>query len=74
MKLLLSRGASVTVRNVYGGTPIQACAWGSLNFRDDRGDYGATADALLAAGSTVPETATGSDAVAEVLRRHGASG
>jgi hypothetical protein len=74
VKLLLSRGASVTVQNVYGGTPLRACVWGSLNFRDRRGDYAATAEALIAAGSEVPETAAGSDDLKEVLRRHGAGG
>lgn len=73
VKLLLSRGASPTRRNCYGGTPIQACAWGSLNFRDRRGDYAATVEALMAAGSPLPPTATGSEAVAGVLRRYGAS-
>jgi ankyrin repeat protein len=74
VKLLLARGASLTLRNAYGGTPIQACAWGSLNFRDQRGDYPGTAEALLAAGSAVPEKATGSEAVAAALRRYGAGG
>jgi hypothetical protein len=74
VKLLLSRGASVTTKNVYGGTPVQACAWGSLNFRDRQGDYPATAEALLTAGSPVPPTAGGSEPVAAVMRRYGASG
>jgi hypothetical protein len=73
VKLLLSRGASVKLRNCYGGTPIQACVWGSLNFRDRRGDYAATADALMAAGSVLPDK-LGSDVVAAVLRRYGAGG
>ena len=73
VKLLVSRGASVTTRNCYGGTPIQACVWGSLNFRDHRGDYGATAEALMKAGSALPEK-LGSEAVAEVLMRYGAAG
>jgi ankyrin repeat protein len=74
VKLLISRGASLARLNAYGGTPLQACMWGSLNFRDRRGDYPATAEALLAAGSAVPQTAGGSEAVAAVVRRYGASG
>jgi len=74
VKLLLSRGASVTLKNAYGGTPLGACMWGSLNFRDARGDYPATAEALIAGGAKVPETAGGSEAVAAVLRKHGAKG
>jgi hypothetical protein len=65
--ILLARGASVSLRNVYGGTPLQACAWGSLNFRDRRGDYAAVARKLLAAGATIPEEIEGSDAVRDVL-------
>ena len=74
MKLLLSRGASVTTKNAYGGPPLGACAWGSLNFRDPRGDYVATAEALIGGGAKVPETAGGSEDVAAVMRRHGAKG
>jgi len=73
-KLLLSRGASLTTRNVYGGDPLRACMWGSLNFRDKAGDYPATVEALIATGAEIPDTAGGSEAVAEVLRRHGAKG
>ena len=73
-KLLLSRGASVTLRNVYGGAPLGACMWGSLNFRDRCGDYPATAEALIAAGATIPEKVGGSQAVTDVLRKHGAKG
>jgi ankyrin repeat protein len=74
VKMLLSRGASVTVKNAYGGAPLGACMWGSLNFKDPMGDYVATAKALIGAGAKVPETTGGSEAVAEVLRRHGAKG
>jgi len=74
VKLLLSRGASVTLKNAYGGPPLGACAWGSLNFRDPKGDYVETAKALIGAGAKVPETAGGSDEVAAVMRRHGAKG
>ena len=73
VKLLLSRGASVTLKNAYGGEPLGACMWGSLNFRDPRGDYPATAETLIAAGAKVPATAGGSEAVAAVLLRHGAN-
>jgi hypothetical protein len=74
VRLLLSRGASLTLRNAYGGPPLGACGWGSLNFRDRCGDYPATAEVLIAAGATVPENAAGSEEVAAVMRRHGAKG
>jgi hypothetical protein len=69
-RLLIAHGASLTQRNVYGGDPLGACLWGSLNFRAHDGDYAATAEALLAAGAPLPETPAGSPDVQEVLRRH----
>lgn len=70
--LLLRHGASLEARNEFGGTPLRACMWGSVHFRDPEGDYPASVERLLAAGAPVPEQAGGSEAVAEVLRRHGA--
>jgi ankyrin repeat protein len=72
--LLLYHGAALDVRNDYGGTPLGACVWGSAHFRDAKGDYPACVERLIAAGSKVPQTAGGSPAVADVLRRHGAGG
>jgi hypothetical protein len=69
-RLLIAHGASLTLCNVYGGAPLGACIWGSLNFRAHDGDYPATADALLAAGAPLPEGLAGSPDVQDVLRRH----
>jgi hypothetical protein len=66
---LIAHGASLTQRNVYGGVPLTACIWGSLNFRAQDGDYSATAEALLSAGDSLPEALAGSPEVQEVLRR-----
>jgi ankyrin repeat protein len=68
-RLLIAHGASLTQRNVYGGDPLAACIWGSLNFRAHDGDYSATAEVLLAAGAPLPDTPSGSPAVQELLRR-----
>jgi ankyrin repeat protein len=70
VRLLIAHGASLTQHNVYGGVPLTACIWGSLNFRAHDGDYPATAEALLAAGAPVPDALGGSREVQEVLRRH----
>jgi ankyrin repeat protein len=70
VRLLIAHGASLTQRNVYGGVPLTACIWGSLNFRAHDGDYPATAEALLAAGAPLPDSLGGSPAVQEVLRRY----
>jgi ankyrin repeat protein len=71
VRLLLAHGASLVERNIYGGVPLTACMWGSLNFRACDGDYAATAKALLDAGAPLPDTPGGSPEVQEVLRRHG---
>lgn len=73
VELLLYHRAAVDVRNDYGGTPLGACVWGSVHFRDPRGDYPACVERLIAAGAKVPAAAGGSPAVADVLRRHGAA-
>ena len=69
-RLLIAHGASLTHRNVYGGVPLTACIWGSLNFRAHNGDYAATAEALMTAGAPMPDAPAGSREVQEVLRRH----
>ena len=70
VRLLVAHGASLTERNVYGGVPLTACIWGSLNFRAHDGDYAATAKALLDAGAPLSDTPGGSLEVQEVLREY----
>ncbi|BFT72266.1 ankyrin repeat domain-containing protein [Paenibacillus sp. P36] len=71
VQLLLGRGASIDIRNEYGGTPLNSCMWGSMHNQDPQGDYAAVAESLIAAGVTLPEKATGSELVKSVLMRHG---
>ncbi|MDF2440054.1 MAG: hypothetical protein JWN98_1038 [Abditibacteriota bacterium] len=71
IKVLLAHGADFTLTNEFGGTPLGACAWGSIHFRDPVGDYPAVIEALIAAGSALPGELFGSDDVQAVLRRHG---
>jgi hypothetical protein len=71
---LLEHGADPEIRNQYGGTALESCQWGSLNFRDPVGDYPACADALLRGGAALDNPDFGSDAVQAVLRRHAGGG
>jgi hypothetical protein len=32
VRLLIRHGADVEIRNAYGGTALESCQWGSLNF------------------------------------------
>jgi ankyrin repeat protein len=70
VRLLIEHGADPEVRNQYGGTALESCQWGSLNFRDPDGDYAACAEALLRGGAVLANPDFGSGAVQAVLRRH----
>jgi len=72
VRLLIARGADLEIRNQYGGTALEGCQWGSLNFRDPHGDYPACAEALVQAGAKLVYPGFGSDAVKAVLRRYAA--
>ncbi len=74
VRLLIARGADLEIRNQYGGTALEGCQWGSLNFRDPTGDYAACAETLVKAGAKLAYPGFGSDAVQAVLRRYAASG
>lgn len=73
VQILLAHGASVDAINEFGGTPLGSCIWGSLHFKDPLGDYAATAELLIEAGAKLPERASGSDSVQEVLIGYGVS-
>jgi hypothetical protein len=81
---LVERGASLTELNGYGGTALGAAIHGSVSCHDPEGgatmrlpeevrhgDYAGVVEVLIAAGSPLPARIRGSDAVADVLRRHG---
>jgi hypothetical protein len=72
VNLLVGHGASLESKNEFGSTPLRACVWGSVHVQDRAGDYPACVERMIAAGAPVPEEARGSDAVREVLIRHGA--
>jgi ankyrin repeat protein len=59
--------------NVYRAKPIGWASHGSENGWHRRtGNYAGVVEALLQAGAELPPSLSGSDAVKEVLRRHGA--
>jgi hypothetical protein len=71
---LLSYRADLDVRDPnHDGTPLDWALHGSLNsWHRQRGDYGATIDALAAAGAVVPDAQAkfeASDAAREAVRR-----
>jgi len=72
VRLLISCGADLEIRNDYGGTALGSCQWGSLNFCNRDGDYGACAAVLLQSGARVSSADFGSEDVRAVLRRHAA--
>lgn len=84
-ELLLARGASVHVVNLYGGNALATALHGSANCHDpeggvsmrlpeeiDHGDYPGIVELLLQHGAPLPaQIEEGSEAVRAVLRRHG---
>jgi ankyrin repeat protein len=74
IRLLLERDPAPPLdwKNEFGSTPLSCCIYGSVHSWRGDGDHAASVEALIAAGSPVPEKASGSEAVRQVLRRHGA--
>jgi ankyrin repeat protein len=84
-RLIFSHGASLTQESAYGGTPLATCIYGSLDCCDAEGgpstllpeevparDYAELTEWLIDRGSELPKSIWGgSEAVQEVLRRHG---
>jgi hypothetical protein len=66
------RAALEDTSNEYKGTPVNWAQYGSRNgWHPELGDYPATVGMLLAAGAKLPKQLSGTEAVQEVLRRHG---
>ncbi|MBP1989886.1 ankyrin repeat domain-containing protein [Paenibacillus eucommiae] len=73
VKVLIASGASLTMKNAYGGTPLGSAIHGSLHHRSQRNEsHASVVEALLQAGSPIPEKASGSKEVIEILCRYGA--
>jgi ankyrin repeat protein len=69
VRVLIEHGADLEIRNAYGGTALESCQWGSLNFRARDGDYPTCAEALLQAEAKLSYPDFGSEAVQAVLHR-----
>lgn len=72
VKLLLQYDPQLERRNQYGGTPLSTAVYGVTHSWRHDGDFPATIEALVQAGSTInPDwLPSGSDAVDAILRRH----
>lgn len=71
VQLLLAHGASTHLTHGYGGAALDSCMWGSVHVQDSAGDYPAVVEHLIQAGAPLPNQASGSEGVKEVLARHG---
>ncbi len=73
VRQLLAQGAPIeNSDNDYRVTPLNWALHGSQNgWYRDAGDYTATVEVLLQAGARPPDQLGGTEAVQEVLRRHG---
>lgn len=71
VELILKYDSDLEAKNEFGSTPLIACIHGSVHFRDRRGDYPGTVEALIRAGAKLPENVGGSEAVQVVLRHYG---
>jgi ankyrin repeat protein len=72
-RLFVDHGAAFeNADNEFKGTPLNWAMYGSQNaWHPDQGDYPATVNILIAAGANLPKKLGGTEAVKEVLRRHG---
>ncbi|MCQ6563768.1 ankyrin repeat domain-containing protein [Paenibacillus mendelii] len=74
VRVLLDRGASLSVKNAYGGTPLESALHGSVHCNVSHAKHhGAVVEALIQAGAALPSKASGNHEVFEILRKHGAS-
>lgn len=72
-QLLIDHGAALEDSDHdFKGTPLNWAMYGSQNAWDpELGNYPATVEVLLKAGASLPRELGGTEAVKEVLRRHG---
>jgi hypothetical protein len=76
VKAILPFGPPLEVTDAdFNGTPLGWAVHGSEEgWYRQSGDYAGTVEALIAAGARLPERLGGTEAVREVLRRHGMKG
>lgn len=68
---ILKYGPSLSILNEFGGTPLTACAHGSIHSWRKDGNFAKSIELLLAAGSPHPVKAHGSPEVNAILQKHG---
>lgn len=71
IEMILPYKPDLEIKNVYGGTPLGACMYGSVNGWRKDGDYPRSVELLIQAGAKLPERVSGSPGVREVLARYG---
>jgi len=73
--LLRSNSPLEDAENDFHATPLGWATHGSEHgWHRETGNYPAVVEALLEAGAKLPDTASGTDSVKDVLRRHGGKG
>jgi ankyrin repeat protein len=72
-QLLMKHHAAIEdTNNEYKSTPLNWAMYGSVNgWHAEQGDYHGTVSILLKAGAKLPKQLSGTEAVKEVLRKHG---
>lgn len=72
VNLLLQHNPPLTLRNSYGGRPLDSAIYGSVHSWRKDGDFPATVEALIKAGSEIRAESfpSGNEAVDAVLRRY----
>ena len=68
VRLILQDKPPLDARSRYDSTPLGTAIYGSLHCRNPKGDYPAVVSCLIDAGSPLPKTVSGSEAVQAVLR------
>jgi len=71
VELILRMKPNLKLRNVYGGTALGTCIYGSLHGWRQDGNHARTVELLLQAGIERPKKREGSPAVQEVLEKFG---
>jgi ankyrin repeat protein len=69
IEAVLPYGPELNRRNVYGGTPLGACLYGSVHSWRRDGNHARSVELLLSAGSPPPEHDIASAEVREVLKK-----
>ncbi len=70
VEMILPYKPNLETKNVYGGTPMGTCMYGSANGWRKDGNYPRTIELLIHAGATIPDSASGSAEVREVLAKY----